>query len=74
MDDLSESNREKDELKQKCHEMEIQINMLKDEKINIASEVEQLQAQVFSMRIFYVSYSMKCVFKKDLSMVCGRGI
>ena len=46
MDDLSEANREKDDLKQKCHEMEIQINLLKDEKINITSECEQLQAQV----------------------------
>ena len=46
MDDLAEANREKDDLKQKCHEMENQINMLKDEKINISSEYEQLQAQV----------------------------
>ena len=46
MEDLDAANVEKDDLKQKCHELENQVNMLQDEKSNITMEFEQLQAQV----------------------------
>ena len=46
MDDLAKSNEEKEELKQKCHDLENQIDLLQDEKMNLSVEFEQLQAQV----------------------------
>ena len=46
IDDLESANSEREELKQRCHELENQVNMLQDEKSNISAEFEQLQAQV----------------------------
>ena len=45
--DLDSSNADREALKQKCHELENQVNLLQDEKTNISVEFEQLQAQVF---------------------------
>ena len=44
--DLDSSNADREALKQKCHELENQVNLLQDEKTNISVEFEQLQAQV----------------------------
>lgn len=41
-----EAKEEKEQLLQKCHELELQINMLKDEKSNISAEFEHLQSQL----------------------------
>ena len=46
LDDLEASNADREALKQKCHELENKVNLLQDEKSNISSEFEQLQAQV----------------------------
>lgn len=46
MDDLAQANQDKDELKQRCHDLENQVELLKDEKLNISTENEQLHAQV----------------------------
>ena len=51
MDDLAKSNEEKEELKQKCHDLENQIDLLQDEKMNLSVEFEQLQAQVSNEKI-----------------------
>ena len=56
MDDLAKSNEEKEELKQKCHDLENQIDLLQDEKMNLSVEFEQLQAQV-SRRNFVITVS-----------------
>merc|ERR1711997_556362 len=37
---------DREALKQKCHELENQVNLLQDEKTNMSVEFEQLQAQV----------------------------
>ena len=46
MDDLNDSVQEKDDLRQKLHEMENHINVLQNEKANMSAELEQLQTQV----------------------------
>ncbi len=46
MDELAESKREKDDLRQRLHDMEQTMNAVKNEKASVASELEQLQAQV----------------------------
>ena len=46
MDDLSEANKEREELKQKCHDLETKVTLIEDEKSNLASEVEQMQKRV----------------------------
>lgn len=57
MDDLAKSNEEKEELKQKCHDLENQIDLLQDEKMNLSVEFEQLQAQV-SHFAFVIAFSI----------------
>ena len=46
LNDLDASNADRETLKQKCHELENQVNLLQDEKTNMSVEFEQLQAQV----------------------------
>ena len=46
LNDLDASNADRETLKQKCHELENQVNLLQDEKTNITAEFEQLQSQV----------------------------
>ena len=46
MAEYETANGERETLKQRCHELENQVNMLQDEKSNISAEFEQLQAQV----------------------------
>ena len=53
IDQLDKAGEEKEQLMQKCHELELQIAMLQDEKSNISAEFEHLQAQV----IFFVFQS-----------------
>jgi len=48
MDDFETANLEREQLKQRCHELENQVNLLQDEKSNMSAEFEQLQAQVGS--------------------------
>ena len=48
LNDLDASNSDREALKQKCHELENQVNLLQDEKANISAEFEQLQSQVGS--------------------------
>ena len=50
MEDLEDANVEKDQLMQKCHNLEIQVNLLQDEKNNITAEYELLQKEVRSNR------------------------
>jgi DNA repair exonuclease SbcCD ATPase subunit len=46
LDELGESKKEKEELKQKLHDMEQHVNAVKNEKASVDTELEQLQAQV----------------------------
>ena len=62
MDDLAKSNEEKEELKQKCHDLENQIDLLQDEKMNLSVEFEQLQAQVSNER-YTMIYSVSILDK-----------
>lgn len=43
---LEESNREREELRQRCHELEIQVKLLTENKSIMSAELENLQAQV----------------------------
>ena len=43
---LEESNREREELRQKCHELEIQVKLLTENKSIMTTELDNLQAQV----------------------------
>ncbi len=51
MEDLEDAKSEKDQLMQKCHDLEMEVNLLKDEKNNLNAEYELLQKEV---RIFPV--------------------
>ncbi len=46
MEDLDSSNQEREELRQKCHELENQVKLLQEDKQNITAEFENLQSQV----------------------------
>ena len=46
LDDLENANAEREALKQKCHELENQVNTPHEEKSNISAEFEKLQVQV----------------------------
>jgi len=46
MEDLEEANIEKDNLMQKCHNLEKKVNLLQEEKSNVITEYEILQKEV----------------------------
>ena len=43
---LEESNREREELRQRCHELEIQVKLLTENKSIMSAELDNLQAQM----------------------------
>lgn len=43
MDDLAEANKDREHLKQKCHDLENRVTMIEDEKNNVVAECEMLQ-------------------------------
>ena len=49
MEDLEDARSEKDQLMQKCHDLEMKVNLLQDEKSNLNSEYEVLQKEVFNL-------------------------
>lgn len=46
IEDLDTANVEREDLKQKCHELENQVKMLQEDKLNISAEFEHLHAQL----------------------------
>jgi len=48
MDDMEATKVEKEEYAQRCHELEIKLNLLQEEKSNLSAEYEHLQAQLGS--------------------------
>jgi len=48
MEEMESTKVEKEGLAQKCHELEMQLNLLKEEKSNLSAEFEHLQARVGS--------------------------
>lgn len=50
MDDLSEATKDREDLKQKCHDLENTLKLVEDEKSNLIAELEQLHKQVVSER------------------------
>jgi len=46
MEDMVLTTAEKEKLAQKCHELEMELNLLKEEKSNLSAEFEHLQAQI----------------------------
>merc|ERR1711935_923639 len=63
--DLEDSNREREELRQKCHELEIQVKLLTENKSIMTTELDNLQAQVKG-KIETESYSGADFQIKDL--------
>ena len=49
MEDLEDAKAEKDQLMQKCHDLEMKVNLSQDEKSNLNSEYEVLQKEVFNL-------------------------
>jgi len=48
IEDMEKTREEKERLAQRCHELEMMVNLLQEEKSNISAEYEHLQAQVGS--------------------------
>jgi protein HOOK3 len=48
MEEMETTKLEKESLAQKCHELEMQLNLMKEEKSNLSAEFEHLQARVGS--------------------------
>lgn len=48
MEEMESTKVEKESLAQKCHELEMQLNLMKEEKSNLSAEFEHLQARVGS--------------------------
>merc|ERR1712223_1843938 len=63
---LEESNREREELRQKCHELEIQVKLLTENKSIMTTELDNLQAQVKDKVLDAESYSGADFQIKDL--------
>ena len=43
MDDMEKTREEKERLAQRCHELELRLNLLQEEKSNLSAEYEHLQ-------------------------------
>ncbi len=63
---LEESNREREELRQKCHELEIQVKLLTENKSIMCAELDNLQAQVKGKMLDADSHSGADFQIKDL--------
>ena len=48
MEEMEKTRIEKEHLAQKCHELEMRLNMLQEEKSNLSAEFENLRAQQLS--------------------------
>jgi len=48
MDEMEQTKQQKEILAQKCHELEMRLNLLQEEKSNLSAEFENLQAQIVS--------------------------
>lgn len=48
MEEMESTRVEKESLAQKCHELEMKLNLMKEEKSNLSAEFEHLQARVGS--------------------------
>eukprot|EP00088_Acartia_fossae_P044809 TRINITY_DN4781_c1_g1_i5.p1 TRINITY_DN4781_c1_g1~~TRINITY_DN4781_c1_g1_i5.p1 ORF type:complete len:676 (-),score=232.76 TRINITY_DN4781_c1_g1_i5:383-2410(-) len=48
IEDMEKTREEKERLAQRCHELEMMVNLLQEEKSNLSAEYEHLQAQVGS--------------------------
>lgn len=48
MENMEETRLEKETLAQRCHELELRLNLLQEEKCNLSAEFEHLQAQMGS--------------------------
>lgn len=48
MEEMESTRVEKESLAQKCHELEMRLNLMKEEKSNLSAEFEHLQAQIGS--------------------------
>jgi len=48
MEEMESTRVEKESLAQKCHELEMRLNLMKEEKSNLSAEFEHLQAQLGS--------------------------
>ena len=46
MEEMEVTTAEKEKFAQKCHELEMELNLLKEEKSNLSAEFEHLQAQL----------------------------
>lgn len=63
---LEDSNREREELRQRCHELEIQVKLLTENKSIMTTELDNLQAQVKGKVLDAESYSGADFQIKDL--------
>jgi hypothetical protein len=75
MEDLEEANIEKDNLMQKCHNLEKQVNLLQDEKSNVITEYEILQKEVsnlYSCKVIWsgITQNKGCINKVDIFPSC----
>ena len=46
MDDMEKTRGEKELYAQRCHELEIKLNLLQEEKSNLSAEYEHLQVNL----------------------------
>ena len=51
MEEMEVTTAEKEKLAQKCHELEMELNLLKEEKTNLSAEFEHLQAQIGGRKV-----------------------
>ena len=69
MEDLDDARSEKDQLMQKCHDLEMQVNLLRDEKNNLNSEYELLQKEVRSTVLILLPFGYFLTMLFDVSAV-----
>eukprot|EP00091_Calanus_sinicus_P021898 TRINITY_DN6689_c0_g1_i1.p1 TRINITY_DN6689_c0_g1~~TRINITY_DN6689_c0_g1_i1.p1 ORF type:complete len:194 (-),score=68.62 TRINITY_DN6689_c0_g1_i1:79-660(-) len=55
MEEMESTRVEKESLAQKCHELEMRLNLMKEEKSNLSAEFEHLQAQIGSRGKWWTS-------------------
>ncbi len=61
MDDMEKTRLEKEGLAQRCHELELRLNLLMEEKSNLSAEFEHLQVKQLYAKQNSFLFRVKCI-------------
>lgn len=74
MDDMEKTRLEKEGLAQRCHELELRLNLLMEEKSNLSAEFEHLQVKQLYAKLNNLLFRVKCIAISGVVPFAGMSI